>query len=35
MYWHGPLQDLCRGPHLVHTGQVPPDDFKLMSIAGA
>jgi threonyl-tRNA synthetase len=35
MYWHGPWQDLCRGPHLVHTGQVPPDAFKLMSIAGA
>ncbi len=35
MYWHGPWQDLCRGPHLVHTGQVPPDAFKLMSVAGA
>jgi len=35
MYWHGPWQDLCRGPHLVHTGQVPPDAFKLTSIAGA
>jgi threonyl-tRNA synthetase len=35
MYWHGPWQDLCRGPHLAHTGQVPTDAFKLMSIAGA
>ena len=35
MYWHGPWQDLCRGPHLAHTGQVPADAFKLMSIAGA
>lgn len=35
MYWHGPWQDLCRGPHLAHTGQVPADGFKLMSIAGA
>ncbi|WP_397541398.1 threonine--tRNA ligase [Roseovarius salis] len=35
MYWHGPWQDLCRGPHLQHTGQVPADAFKLMSIAGA
>ncbi len=35
MYWHGPWQDLCRGPHLANTGQVPPDAFKLMSIAGA
>ncbi len=35
MYWHGHWQDLCRGPHLQHTGQVPADGFKLMSIAGA
>ena len=35
MYWHGHWQDLCRGPHLLHTGQVPSDGFKLMSIAGA
>ncbi len=35
MYWHGDWQDLCRGPHLVHTGQVPSDAFRLMSVAGA
>ena len=35
MYWHGDWQDLCRGPHLQHTGQLPADGFKLMSIAGA
>jgi len=35
MYWHGEWQDLCRGPHLQNTGQVPADAFKLMSIAGA
>ena len=35
MYWHGDWQDLCRGPHLQHSGQVPADAFKLMSIAGA
>ncbi|MEQ3626084.1 MAG: threonine--tRNA ligase [Celeribacter sp.] len=35
MYWHGDWQDLCRGPHLQHTGQVPADAFRLMSIAGA
>jgi threonyl-tRNA synthetase len=35
MYWHGEWQDLCRGPHLVHTGQVPADAFKLRSVAGA
>lgn len=35
MYWHGNWQDLCRGPHLQHTGQVPSDAFKLTHIAGA
>ncbi|MDH5797950.1 MAG: threonine--tRNA ligase [Paracoccaceae bacterium] len=35
MYWHGHWQDLCRGPHLQHTGQVPGDAFKLMNVAGA
>ncbi|HMO70803.1 MAG TPA: threonine--tRNA ligase [Paracoccaceae bacterium] len=35
MYWHGPWQDLCRGPHLAHTGQVPADAFKLTTVAGA
>ncbi|MEP3345424.1 MAG: threonine--tRNA ligase [Litoreibacter sp.] len=35
MYWHGDWQDLCRGPHLQHTGQMPADAFKLMSVAGA
>jgi threonyl-tRNA synthetase len=35
MYWHGPWQDLCRGPHLQHTGQVPADAFRLMGVSGA
>lgn len=35
MYWHGDWQDLCRGPHLQHTGQVPADAFKLTNVAGA
>ena len=35
MYWHGEWMDLCRGPHLQHTGQVPADGFKLMSVAAA
>jgi threonyl-tRNA synthetase len=35
MYWHGPWQDLCRGPHFQHTGQVPADAFRLMKVAGA
>jgi threonyl-tRNA synthetase len=34
-YRHGGFEDLCRGPHLDHTGQIPPDAFKLMSVAGA
>lgn len=34
-YKHDTFEDLCRGPHLEHTGQIPPDAFKLMSIAGA
>ncbi|MCW1917437.1 threonine--tRNA ligase [Rhodobacter sp. KR11] len=35
MYWHGAWQDLCRGPHLASTGQVPADAFKLTHVAGA
>jgi threonyl-tRNA synthetase len=35
MYWHGHWQDLCRGPHLQHTGQLPADAFKLMDVSGA
>ncbi|MBN9886490.1 threonine--tRNA ligase [Salipiger abyssi] len=35
MYWHGGWQDLCRGPHLQHTGQLPADAFKLMGVSGA
>ncbi|MCW1932660.1 threonine--tRNA ligase [Pararhodobacter zhoushanensis] len=35
MYWHGEWQDLCRGPHLQNTGQVPADAFKLTHVAGA
>ncbi|MEE9149906.1 MAG: threonine--tRNA ligase [Candidatus Tectomicrobia bacterium] len=34
-YRHDTFEDLCRGPHVEHTGQIPPDAFKLMSIAGA
>ncbi|MEM7049629.1 MAG: threonine--tRNA ligase [Acidobacteriota bacterium] len=29
------FEDLCRGPHVEHTGKIPVDAFKLMSIAGA
>lgn len=34
-YRHGEFEDLCRGPHVEHTGQIPPDAFKLMTVAGA
>ena len=35
MYWHGDWQDLCRGPHLQHTGQIPADAFKLTRVSSA
>ncbi len=34
-YRHNTFEDLCRGPHLEHTGQIPADAFKLMTVAGA
>jgi len=34
-YTHDTFTDLCRGPHVEHTGQVNPAAFKLMSVAGA
>jgi len=34
-YTHDTFTDLCRGPHVEHTGQINPTAFKLMSIAGA
>ncbi len=35
VYRQDTFEDLCRGPHLEHTGQIPPDCFKLTSVAGA
>ncbi len=35
IYTHDKFTDLCRGPHVAHTGEVPLDAFKLTSIAGA
>lgn len=32
---HDRFVDLCRGPHVEHTGQINPDAVKLMSVAGA
>jgi threonyl-tRNA synthetase len=34
-YKHDTFEDLCRGPHVEHTGQIPADAFSLMSVAGA
>lgn len=34
-YRQDTFEDLCRGPHVEHTGQIPPDALKLMTIAGA
>jgi len=34
-YKNGPFEDMCRGPHMVHTGEIPPDCFKIDSLAGA
>ncbi len=33
VYKNGPFEDLCKGPHVEHTGKLKA--FKLMSIAGA
>ena len=33
-YQHDHFIDLCRGPHLDHTGQIPPDAFRLLSSLG-
>ena len=34
-YKNGPFEDMCRGPHLEHTGQTRYDCFKIDSLAGA
>ncbi len=33
LYWHGDFVDLCKGPHVAHTGKVGV--FKLLTVAGA
>ncbi len=30
-YKQDTFEDLCRGPHVEHTGKIPPDGFKLLS----
>ncbi len=34
-YVNGPFEDMCAGPHVKHTGEIPPDCFKVDKIAGA
>jgi threonyl-tRNA synthetase len=34
-YRQDTFEDLCRGPHVAHTGEINPDAIKLMSVAGA
>ena len=34
-YSVGSFQDLCRGGHVTHTGQIKPGSFKLDKLAGA
>ena len=34
-YTQDTFEDLCRGPHVEHTGQIPVEGLKLMSVAGA
>lgn len=34
-YKHDTFEDLCRGPHVEHTGKIPADAIKLLSVAGA
>ncbi len=35
IYTQDNFTDLCRGPHVEHTGQINAQAFKLMSVAGA
>lgn len=34
-YTNGPFTDMCEGPHLAHTGEVPKGCFKLDRISGS
>jgi len=35
LYTQNIFTDLCRGPHVENTAEIPADGFKLLSIAGA
>jgi threonyl-tRNA synthetase len=34
-YRSGDFVDMCRGPHVAHTGKIPSGSFKLRNVAGA
>ena len=34
-YRHDTFEDLCLGPHLERTGQIPADGFRLLDVSGA
>jgi len=34
-YVNGPFEDMCAGPHLEHTGEIPNDCFAVDTLAGA
>ncbi|MCB9882988.1 MAG: threonine--tRNA ligase [Planctomycetes bacterium] len=34
-YTNGPFVDMCEGPHVENTEEIPPDCFKLHAVAGA
>lgn len=34
-YKNGPFEDMCAGPHLKNTGEIPADCFTIDSLAGA
>ena len=34
-YKIGEFSDLCKGPHVENTGDLPKDGFKLTHVAGA
>lgn len=34
-YTNGPFVDLCEGPHVANSGELPPDCFRIRSVAGA
>lgn len=34
-YVNGPFEDMCAGPHVNHTGEIPADCFAIDTLAGA